>query len=112
VGHILAVYLAHRVALRTWRDQRPARRSQYPMMVLMLGYTMSSLWLLAQPIVEHGESTARMATASPAGAIEVPADALLPEPDSGNLREVGPGRTAAMQLTYKVLARRFTTGRT
>jgi hypothetical protein len=110
VGHILAVYLAHRVALRTWRTQRSVLRSQYPMVVLMLGYTMISLWLLAQPIVDHGESTARMATASPAGDIEVPADALVPEPNSGNLREVGPGRTAAMQLTYQVLTSAFHDG--
>ena len=110
VGHILAVYLAHRVALRTWRTQRSALHSQYPLVVLMLGYTMISLWLLAQPIVEHGESTARTATASPAGDLEVPADALVPEPDSGNLREVGQGHTAAMQLTYQVLTSAFHDG--
>jgi hypothetical protein len=110
VGHILAVYLAHRVALHTWRTQRSAVRSQYPMVALMLGYTMLSLWLLAQPIVEHGESAARMATASPAGDLEVPADAFVPEPDSGNLREVGPGRTAAMQIIYQVLTSAFHDG--
>jgi len=109
-GHILAVYLAHRVALRTWRAQRPALRSQYPMVVLMLSYTMLSLWLLAQPIVEHRESTVRTATASPTGNIEVPADAFVPEPDSGHLHEVGPGQTAAMQLTYRVLTSAFHDG--
>ena len=50
VGHIIAVYLAHLVALRLLRDQVLARRSQYPMLVLMIGYTMASLWMLAQPI--------------------------------------------------------------
>src|SRR5262249_54947306 len=109
-GHILAVYLAHRVALRTWRTRRPALRSQYPMVVLMLGYTMMSLWLLAQPIVEHRESTAHTATASPTSNIEVPADAFVPAPDSGHLHEVGPGRTAAMQLTYRVLTSAFHDG--
>src|SRR5262249_21696549 len=94
----------------TWRAQRPALRSQYPMVVLMLSYTMMSLWLLAQPIVEHRESTARTATASPAGDIEVPADAFIPEPDSRHLHEVGPGRTAAMQLTYGVLTSAFHDG--
>jgi len=77
--------------------------------VLMLGYTMLSLWLLAQPIVEHRESTAR-AAASPTGDIEVPADAFVPAPDSGHLHEVGPGRTAAMQLTYRVLTSAFHDG--
>ena len=53
-GHIIAVYLAHAVALRTFGDRGAAVRSQYPMMVLMVGYTMLSLWIVAQPIVESG----------------------------------------------------------
>ena len=52
VGHITAVYLAHTIALRTLRARGPALRSQYPMLTLMVGYTMVSLWILAQPIVE------------------------------------------------------------
>lgn len=51
-GHIVAVYLAHFVALRTLGERRAALRSQYPMLALMVGYTMVSLWILAQPIVE------------------------------------------------------------
>ncbi len=57
-GHIIAVYLAHAVALRTLGDplgdRGAALRSQYPMLALMVGYTMLSLWILAQPIVESG----------------------------------------------------------
>jgi hypothetical protein len=52
VGHIVAVYLAHVMALRAFGDRAIALRSQYPMLVLMVGYTMISLWILAQPIVE------------------------------------------------------------
>ena len=52
VGHIIAVYLAHVIALRTLKEHRPALCSQYPMLALMVGYTMISLWILAQPIVE------------------------------------------------------------
>jgi hypothetical protein len=52
LGHIVAVYIAHTVALREFRDDRAARRSQMPMLVLMVGYTMVSLWIIAQPIVE------------------------------------------------------------
>ena len=52
LGHILAVYLAHVIALRTFPDHRTALRSQYPMLVLMVAYTVASLWILAQPIVE------------------------------------------------------------
>jgi hypothetical protein len=52
LGHVLAVYVAHVVALREYRDRRAALRSQLPMLVLMVGYTVASLWIIAQPIVE------------------------------------------------------------
>jgi hypothetical protein len=52
LGHILAVYVAHLVALREYATRRAALRSQVPMLVLMVGYTMVSLWIIAQPIVE------------------------------------------------------------
>jgi hypothetical protein len=52
VGHIIAVYLAHLVALEVFKKHRPALRSQYPMLLLMVAYTVISLWILAQPIVE------------------------------------------------------------
>ena len=52
VGHVAAVYLAHVTALREIPERRYALRSQYPMLVLMVAYTMVSLWILAQPIVE------------------------------------------------------------
>jgi hypothetical protein len=52
IGHMIAVYLAHVVALRAMTDHRTALRSQYPMLVLMVAYTVISLWILAQPIVE------------------------------------------------------------
>jgi hypothetical protein len=51
-GHIVAVWLAHVVALRRFRDSHTALRSQIPMLVLMVAYTMLSLWILAQPVVE------------------------------------------------------------
>ena len=52
VGHIIAVWLSHVMALRTFRDNRSALLSQMPMLVLMLGYTILSLWIMAQPVVE------------------------------------------------------------
>ncbi len=52
VGHIISVYLAHVIAHRVIKERRLARRSQYPMLALMVGYTMVSLWILAQPITE------------------------------------------------------------
>ena len=51
-GHVIAVYLAHSISLRLLRDPGRALRSQLPMLVLMVLYTMTSLWILAQPIVE------------------------------------------------------------
>ena len=51
MGHTIAVYLAHVISLRTMNEGRAALRSQYPMLALMVGYTMVSLWILAQPIV-------------------------------------------------------------
>ncbi len=52
IGHVIAVYVAHVVALREFRGRRAALRSQLPMLVLMVGYTVVSLWIIAQPIVE------------------------------------------------------------
>ena len=52
VGHVIAVYLAHATALSTFRERRRALLSQIPIVVLMVCYTMLSLWILSQPIVE------------------------------------------------------------
>ena len=49
-GHVVAVYLAHTQALRLFPDRADALRSQTPLVVLMIAYTMTSLWILAQPI--------------------------------------------------------------
>jgi hypothetical protein len=54
LGHVLAMYVAHRLALERFVERRLARRSQYPLAALMVAYTMLSLWILAQPIVEAG----------------------------------------------------------
>jgi hypothetical protein len=51
-GHIVAVYVAHVIALREFPDYGAVVRSQLVMLVLMVGYTTASLWIIAQPIVE------------------------------------------------------------
>ncbi|MBT7956467.1 MAG: hypothetical protein HN731_14845 [Rhodospirillaceae bacterium] len=51
IGHIVAVYIAHAEALNYYGERRRALLSQIPMIVLMVGYTMLSLWIIAQPIV-------------------------------------------------------------
>ena len=50
-GHVAAVVLAHVTALRLYATARAAVLSQLPMLVLMVGSTMTSLWILSQPIV-------------------------------------------------------------
>jgi hypothetical protein len=54
VGHVIAVYLAHLRAGERFRTSQNALLSQYPMLVLMVMYTMTSLWILAQPITVGG----------------------------------------------------------
>ena len=66
-GHIIAVYLAHVVALRSLRNPKLAMRSQYPMIVLMIFYTVFSLWILSQPIV--GKDNVAAQTRDPAQAV-------------------------------------------
>jgi hypothetical protein len=48
-GHIAAVVLAHRIALRDSPGR--ATRAGLPLVALMVGYTILSLWIIAQPIV-------------------------------------------------------------
>ena len=50
-GHVAAVWLAHVCALRLFGSRSAALRSQYPMLALMIAYTLLSLWIIAQPIV-------------------------------------------------------------
>ena len=50
LGHVIAVWLSHLRAGERFRNARRALLSQYPMLALMVGYTMTSLWILAQPI--------------------------------------------------------------
>jgi hypothetical protein len=52
LGHVLAVYLAHRVAVRMFANRALVLNSQYPMLTLMVVYTVISLWIIAQPIVQ------------------------------------------------------------
>jgi hypothetical protein len=107
IGHIAAVYLAHLEAMQAFEARGAALRSQVPLTALMVVYTFISLSILAEPLVE------RRAPAQPAdvGAeIDVPDDAVLPEPGSGRLRAVGLGKVAKQKLTYRVLGSAFHDG--
>jgi hypothetical protein len=52
VGHIIAVYLAHLRANTIYGGGSLARKSQLPMLALMVIYTMASLWIISRPITE------------------------------------------------------------
>lgn len=49
-GHVASVYAAHRVALRIFPTRGQAWLSQLPMLVLMVGFTIAGLWILAEPL--------------------------------------------------------------
>lgn len=51
-GHVAAVLLAHREALRL--KARHLALAELPLVALMLGYTVLSLWIIAQPITVAG----------------------------------------------------------
>ena len=51
IGHVIAVQLAHRMAVHLFGDGRRMFASELPLLALMVGYTMLSLWIIAQPTV-------------------------------------------------------------
>ena len=52
VGHMMAVFISHFRSVSLFGTFRAALRSQFPMLILMVGYTMISLWIISQPIIE------------------------------------------------------------
>ncbi|HEY5759755.1 MAG TPA: hypothetical protein VIU34_28230 [Steroidobacter sp.] len=48
-GHVASIYLAHVMAMRTFSGRRPVI-SQFPMLVLMVAYTIVGLWILSLPL--------------------------------------------------------------
>jgi hypothetical protein len=50
-GHVIAVQLAHRMAVHLFGDGKRMFASELPLLALMVGYTMLSLWIIAQPTV-------------------------------------------------------------
>jgi len=53
IGHILAVFLAHIIALKIF-SRKQAFISQIPMLLLMVCYTVTGLWILSQPLTIGG----------------------------------------------------------
>ena len=61
VGHIAAIFLSHRIALRD-APERPTRAG-IPLASLMVAYTVLSLWIIAQPIVAEPTAVETQAVA-------------------------------------------------
>ena len=59
-SHSQRYFFAHRHLSTSGRDEIAARRSEYPWLVAMVGYTMLSLWLLAQPLVKEADTTSAL----------------------------------------------------
>jgi hypothetical protein len=51
LGHLLAVWVAHALAMDLFPGALRPIRSQYPFVVVMVGYTMASAWVVGQPTV-------------------------------------------------------------
>jgi hypothetical protein len=50
-GHVIAVVAAHAVAVARYETLSRARRAHLPLVVLMVGYTVLSLWIISRPVV-------------------------------------------------------------
>jgi hypothetical protein len=110
VGHIVAVFLAHVQAMVILPERRPALRSQVPMTALMVAFTVISLSILAEPIVERAPAAAETTAPRPAAGVAVPADAVLPAAATGRFQPVGPGQTAKVALGYGAMTSLFHDG--
>ena len=53
LGHIVAVVVAHKIAIRELKGAPLPISAQIPVALLMVAYTTLSLWILAQPIAEY-----------------------------------------------------------
>ncbi|UXX81830.1 hypothetical protein N7U68_11915 [Roseovarius pelagicus] len=49
IGHVIAILLAHALAIRLFQQRKQALLSQLPLALFMVGYTLFGLWLLASP---------------------------------------------------------------
>ncbi len=50
VGHVYSLWIAHHTSRQLFSDPVAARRSQIPMLVAMIAFSVFSLWLLKQPM--------------------------------------------------------------
>ena len=58
-GHVISIWLAHRLALREFGARRTAVAASVPLTVLMVFYTVVSLLIVADPLVQYGAAPTR-----------------------------------------------------
>ncbi|HZB98155.1 MAG TPA: ABC transporter substrate-binding protein, partial [Candidatus Sulfotelmatobacter sp.] len=63
--HIAAIVIAHRYLRGLARSPQTAQRAEWPWMAAMVGYTMTSLWLLSQPLVQEASANQAESWAAP-----------------------------------------------
>jgi len=51
-GHVVAVWLAHATSFELFTGRLQPIRSQYPFVLVMVFYTMTSLWVVTQPFTQ------------------------------------------------------------
>ncbi|WP_435335143.1 hypothetical protein [Haloarchaeobius sp. TZWWS8] len=49
LGHLVAIWVAHAIAFETFTGRIQPIRSQYALAAVMIFYTMTSMWIIAQP---------------------------------------------------------------
>ncbi|MFB6143639.1 MAG: hypothetical protein ABEJ30_09905 [Halorientalis sp.] len=52
LGHLLGIWVAHATAYDMFPGRLQAVRSQYPLVLVMVCYTATSLWIVSQPTVQ------------------------------------------------------------
>jgi hypothetical protein len=81
--HIAAVFIAHRHLAGVARTKVQAERSEWPWIFAMVAYTMTSLFLLAQPIAKESSSSAAPPAVHAGPAVGAVPAAGGPSPPSG-----------------------------
>lgn len=52
LGHLLAVWVAHALSFEVFTGRLQPLRSQYPFVLVMIAYTATSMWIIAQPYTQ------------------------------------------------------------
>jgi hypothetical protein len=51
LGHVIAIWLTHLIALQKWQNSQIASIASLPLTIVMIFYTALSLMILAEPLV-------------------------------------------------------------